>query len=136
MSLMWMPPQTTVPPLRTAASAVGTRLPTGAKISAASSSSRGRRVGVAGPGRTHRAREVLGCRVAGAGEGEQLAALVARDLRHDVGGGAEAVDAEPAGVAGHAQRAPADQAGAEQRCGLGVAVAVGQWESRRRRRRR
>ena len=37
MSLMWIPPQTTVPPLRTARSAAGTSSPTGAKISAASS---------------------------------------------------------------------------------------------------
>ena len=90
---------------------------------------RWRRVGVAGPDRTHGAGEVLGRRVAGAGEGEELAALVAGDLGHDVGGGAEAPDAEPTCVAGHAQGAPADQAGAEQRGGLGVAVAVGQGEA-------
>lgn len=33
---MWMPAQTTVPPLRTARKAVGTSAPTGAKMSAAS----------------------------------------------------------------------------------------------------
>ena len=37
MSLMWMPPHTTVPPGRTAASAAGTSAPTGAKMMAASS---------------------------------------------------------------------------------------------------
>jgi hypothetical protein len=39
MSLMWMPPHTTVPPLRTARSARGTSDPTGAKMIAASNSS-------------------------------------------------------------------------------------------------
>ena len=38
---MWMPPQTTRPPLRTAASAAGTSAPTGAKMIAASSGSGG-----------------------------------------------------------------------------------------------
>ena len=42
MSLMWIPPQTTVPPGRTARSASGTSSPAGAKISAASSSTSGR----------------------------------------------------------------------------------------------
>ena len=37
MSLMWMPAQTTRPPLRTAFSAVGTRSPTAAKMMAISS---------------------------------------------------------------------------------------------------
>ena len=38
MSLMWIPPQTTRPPLRTARSAAGTSSPTGAKMMAASKS--------------------------------------------------------------------------------------------------
>ena len=38
MSLMWIPPQTTVPPGLTALNASGTKFPTGAKIIAASSS--------------------------------------------------------------------------------------------------
>ena len=41
MSLMWMPAQTTRPPLRTARSAAGTSAPTGAKMIAASSGSGG-----------------------------------------------------------------------------------------------
>ena len=41
MSLMWMPPQTTRPPLRNAASAAGTSAPTGANRIAASSGSGG-----------------------------------------------------------------------------------------------
>ena len=38
MSLMWIPAQTTRPPLRTAFSATGTKAPTGAKMIAQSSS--------------------------------------------------------------------------------------------------
>ena len=38
---MWIPPQTTLPPLASARSAAGTSSPAGAKISAASSSSGG-----------------------------------------------------------------------------------------------
>ena len=41
MSLMWMPPQTTTPPLRVAASAAGTSAPAGAKMRAASSGAAG-----------------------------------------------------------------------------------------------
>src|SRR5262249_7261742 len=41
MSLIWMPPQTTIPPFLVADSAAGTSAPTGAKISAASSGSGG-----------------------------------------------------------------------------------------------
>ena len=41
MSLMWMPPQTTWPPLDSIASAAGTSVPTGAKMITASSSENG-----------------------------------------------------------------------------------------------
>src|SRR5207248_4981430 len=54
----------------------------------------GRRfVGGACPGGAELAREALALRVATAREGDDAAALVARDLRDDVRGGAEAVDA-------------------------------------------
>src|ERR1017187_10360248 len=136
MSDMWMPPQTTRPPLRTAFSAAGTSAPTGAKIMAASSRSRGARSqpppppppgrknrgGVepfrrrlfraARPHRAERACEVLCGGVALAREGEHAPALPDRDLRQDMGGGAEAVEAERLAFAGHAIAAPADQAGA------------------------
>jgi len=36
---------------------------------------------------------LLGCLIAGPGEGVDLALLIARDLGDDMGGGAEAVDA-------------------------------------------
>ncbi len=58
---------------------------------------------------------MLGRIVAGPGEGENLPALMARHLGDDMGGGAEAVDADPLGVAGQPQGAVADQPGAEQR---------------------
>ena len=124
-----MPPQTTRPALADGGECRGDEAADrGEDQGGVELGGRGR-VGVAGPGRTHRAGEVLGGRVAGAGEGEELAALVPGDLGHDVGGGAEAPDAEAAGVAGHAQGAQADQAGAQQRGGLGVVVAVGQGEA-------
>ena len=56
-------------------------------------------------------------------------ALVAGDLRDDVGGGAEAIEAERLAVAGHAVGAVADEAGAEQRGGFGVAVFLRQVEA-------
>ena len=120
---MWMPAQTTVPPLATARSAGGTRGPTGAKISAASSGSGGAASRAAGPDRAEAARERRRRRVAGAGEGVDRAPLVERHLRDDVGGGAEPVKAEPLGVAGRPQRAIADEAGAEERRRLDVRVA-------------
>ena len=77
MSLMWMPPHTTVPPRATARSASGTSAPTGAKMIAASSSTGGALVRAARPDRAQRARERLRGRVARPREGVDLAALPA-----------------------------------------------------------
>uniref|UniRef100_A0A0U1PBP6 Uncharacterized protein n=1 Tax=Mizugakiibacter sediminis TaxID=1475481 RepID=A0A0U1PBP6_9GAMM len=129
MSLMWMPAQTTVPPLAVAASAAGTSAPSGANRIAASSGSGGAASDAPRPHGAQFARERLRGGIAGARERIHLAALVARQLRDDVRGGAEAVQPEPARVAGEAQRAVADQAGAEQRRGFGVAVLRGQGEA-------
>ena len=129
---MWMPAQTTVPPLASARSAAGTSAPTGAKMIAASSGSGGAAPDVAGPLGAELAREALRRVVAGAREREHAPALVAGDLADDVRGGAEAVEAEPLGVAGHPQRAVADQPGAQQRRGLEVRVAVGDREAEAR----
>ena len=52
-----------------------------------------------------------------------------RHLRHDMGRRAEAIDAEARRVAGHLQRAVADQPGAQQRRCFGVAVAFRQMEA-------
>src|SRR5690606_19465521 len=61
------------------------------------------------------ARERLRGRVAGAREGMKLGALIAHDLRDDVGRRTEAVDSDAASVACLRQRAVADEPRAEQR---------------------
>src|SRR4029078_10386475 len=73
-------------------------------------------------------REVLRLLVAWPGEGIDLAALMARHLRHDVRRGAKAVDGEPRRLprnrlARHLERTIADQPCAEQRGGFRVAIA-------------
>src|SRR5438067_3756940 len=75
-----------------------------------------------GPLRAQRAGELLRGEIARAGEGEQPAALMADDLRDDVGGGAKTVDPDQLRVPGHAQGAVADEAGAHQRRRFDVAV--------------
>ncbi len=65
-----MPPQTTIPPLRTAASARGTSAPTGAKMIAASSGSGGVSSEPPAQTRAESARELLRRAVARAREGE------------------------------------------------------------------
>ncbi len=86
----------------------------------------GRHVGAgAGPGRAEFQREALAFLVAGTREGEHPPAFQACHLRQQVGGGAEAVQAEPAALAGRATGAVADQPGAQQRGGLRIGVAVG-----------
>ena len=54
---------------------------------------------------------------------------MAGDLRHDVGGGAEAVDPDPLGVCRHAIRPMANQAGTEQRRRVGVVIFLRQPEA-------
>src|SRR5262249_9582394 len=80
------------------------------------------RRGVAGPAAAQPARKVLRCGVAGTRERVELAALEDRDLRDDVRGRAESVDADAARVARRCERAVADQSGAKQRRGFDVAV--------------
>ena len=80
---------------------------------------------VAGPLGAELARKGLARRVARLREGEDAPALRPGDLADDVRCSAEAVEAEPLGVAGQAQRPKADQASAEQRCGLEIGIAVG-----------
>src|SRR3984885_12521858 len=123
-----MPPQTTRPPLRNAASAAGTSAPTGANKIAASSGSGGRssdppphstptQRGHARPGWSpgRGARERLTGMAAGPGEGEPPPPLPATDLGDDVPGGAEAINTDRPPVPGELERAPADEAGAQQR---------------------
>ncbi len=77
----------------------------------------------AGPLSAERARERLRVRVVLAGDGEHAPPLEARDLGHDVRGGAEPVEAEPFRATGETQRSVADQAGAKKRRRLEVAEA-------------
>ena len=75
--------------------------------------------------------EDLALVVAGTGEGEDPLALVLCDLGDDVSGRPEAVDTEVLDVRGLHRQPPgtiADEAGAQQRRRLGVAVALGQGE--------
>ena len=94
MSDMWMPPQTTRPPLLH-------RLQRGRHQRADRGEDDcgverlGRRLlRAARPHRAERAREVLRGGVALAGESEHAPALPDRHLRQDMGGGAEAVETE------------------------------------------
>ncbi len=82
----------------------------------------------AGPLGSERARERLGGLVTLTREREHAAALGTRDLRDDVGGGAEPVQSEPLGIPRHAERAVADQAAAEERCERG-GVTLGEREA-------
>src|SRR5262249_5527893 len=68
--------------------------------------------------------EALRRGVAGAGEGDHAPAFGARDLRHQVRRGAEAVDSEGLRFTGEAQRAIADEAPTEERRRLQIGVAV------------
>jgi hypothetical protein len=85
--------------------------------------------GVAHPLRAEPHGERLCRGIARAREGEHLAPLPDGDLAHEVGGGAEPVDPEPATVAGGYERAVADEAGAQQGRGLGVAARAGRCAS-------
>ena len=127
MSDMWMPAQTTVPPLPRARRAAGTSSPAGAKMIAASSSSGG----VPAPAHSTPSERANALRlfVSFPRHGKQSASLPAGDLRDNVRRGAETVEAKPLGVAGHSQRPVADQAGAEQRRDLEIGVAVGKREA-------
>ncbi len=125
-----MPPQTTLPPFRTARRAWGTSAPTGAKMMAESSSSGGTLGRVPGPFDPQRPGKILGRFVAAPGECVDFPTLVDRDLSGDVGGRAETVDADPLGIlAAQAVRAIADQTRAQQRRRRHVVVAGGQREA-------
>ena len=125
---MWMPAHTTTPAAPHRAQRRGHELADGGEDD--------RRVELLGRGPQRVARPLAaelqreGLRgvVVGAREGEDAPALVQRDLADDVRAGAEAVEPEALRVAGHAQRAVADEPRAQQRRGLEVAEALGQRE--------
>ena len=81
---MWMPAQTTRPPLRTARSAAGTSSPTRREDDRRVERLGRRLVRAAGPDGAERARERLRRHVARTGEGEDPPSLPARDLRDDM----------------------------------------------------
>ena len=126
-----MPPQTTAPPFFVAASARGTSAPTGAKISAASSGSGEGASESLRRGRAEREREFRRRLIARPHECVNALALSDRNLSDDMGGGAEAVDADRFRRTRHLQRAPADETRAQQRrerrriAGLGQRKTVG-----------
>ena len=129
MSLMWIPAQTTMPPLAVAARADGTSAPTGAKMIAASSGSGGVSSDEPAQSAPRERANAWPCSSPARVKAKTLPSLVLRDLGDDVRGGAEAVQSEPLGVARHPQRAVADQARAEQRRGLEILVALGNGEA-------
>ena len=113
---MWMPAQTTRPPLRTWRSASGTRAPTGANRIAASSGSGGASPDACADAQPSARAKSRARSVAGPGEGVNAPALPGRDLGEDVGGGAEAVEAErlplPASLSARQPISPAHSKGA------------------------
>src|SRR5919199_1928844 len=121
MSLMWIPPQTTVPPLATARS--------GDQLTGRGEQDRGVKLlrrwaeCIACPLGPQLTGKLLCIHVARARKGEDPPALGAGHLRDDVGGGAAAVQAQALRLAGHDQAAIADEPGALQRCGLEIGVA-------------
>ena len=128
MSLMWMPALMIRAPLALARRAVVISGPIGAKTIAPSICSGG--ASPEDPAHSPRApARRLSLRVTLAGKGEDAAALVYRDLAEDVGGGAEAVEADPLGIAVPAQRPVADQPGAEQRRRLLIRIGLGDRET-------
>ena len=112
---MWIPAQMTAPPLSRWRSAAGTSSPAGAKTMTASSFSGG--PASASPAHTAPSASASSCdsSIAGASPGEDAPALPHRDLADETRRGAEPVQPDPLRVAREAERAEADQPGAEER---------------------
>jgi hypothetical protein len=91
---------------------------------------RRRFVGITRPCRAEAAREVLRFRVAGPGEGEDLAPLVPGDLRDDMRGCAKSIKAEPLRVTGQPERAIADETCTKQRRGRDILERARQRETK------
>ena len=98
-------------------------------MTAASRSLRRHLVGCAGPHRTQLPCEILSGRVAAARESIHTPTLMTGNLRNDVRGRAEPVEADGVGIARHAVGPVSDQAGAEQGSGFCVAVFLRQAEA-------
>jgi hypothetical protein len=115
MSLMWMPAQTTRPPLRIAFNASGDEVPDGRIDDRRVERLGWRLVGATRPRGAEAPRERLVRNVSRTSEGVHGPPLPLRDLRHDVSRGAEAVDAKVLAIARDHKRSPADEPCAEQR---------------------
>ena len=132
---MWIPAQTTVPPGRTA------RQRHRHELARRGEDDRGvellgrRLVGASRPLGPERAGERLRGRIIRAREREHPARLRSRHLGDDVRGGTESVQPDALARAREAQRAEADQPGAQQRRRLEVPVALAGSGSRSARRR-
>jgi hypothetical protein len=87
---------------------------------------------ISGPSGAESAREPLRFKVAGPREGINFAFLVTRDLRHDMRGRAEAVNADSFRVAGFDERTITNQSGAQQRRRLRIGIKLGQQKAIRR----
>ncbi len=70
----------------------------------------------------------MGGQIARPGEGVDRSPLPLCDLGHDVTRSAKAVDPERLAFAGHRQRAPTDQAGAEQGGERDITALLAEWE--------
>lgn len=101
MSLMWIPAQTTRPPLRTAFSATGTKAPTGAKMIAQSSSCGGE--SSESPAQLAPSFCAKTCPAASPDLVKAETALPSRDLGDDVCCGAEPIKTDPFSFAGQAK---------------------------------
>ena len=123
---MWMPAQTTTPPRASARRAAGTSSPDRREDDRGVELLRPRLVRRARPLAAELEREPRGRVVSRPHEAEHAPSFVTRDLDDDVRRGAEAVEPEPLGIAREAQRAVADQPGAEERRHLQVVVLVRQ----------
>src|ERR1700737_3774669 len=82
--------------------------------------------GVASPFGPKASREPLLLGIARRRKGENAPALKTGDLRDDVRGVAEAIEPDALSIARQPQGAIADQAGAEQRCGMQIRITLGQ----------
>ena len=126
MSLMWMPAQTTEPPRSTALRARGTRAPSGAKRMAASSGTGGSCCESPAQECAQAQGQGLCADIALPREGIHFPPLKAAHLRKDVGGRAEAIEADPPRrLTRQAERAIPDEAGAEKGGHVEVRVAGG-----------
>ena len=127
-----MPPETTRPPFRTAASAGGHERADRSEQDCRVERRRRLLVRPARPFGAKRPGERLSARIARPGEGEHPPTLPAADLGDDVRRGAEAIDADRLSVPGHLERAPADEARAQQRRGRDRIEILGERKDKRR----